>query len=188
MGLQWLDEAEVFAFVDAAIRAQTAGPGKTRNHHWITGLRPRPDLTQDPFWMSDSKFSVLRLAYRASRSGDLFGSSNDGSKPASLTQQLAKAKSFDEGRSLVLDALTVKIADVLMKSAEDVSPASPMVSYGLDSLVAVEVRNWIARELEVKVSMFDLVSGNSLEQLAAVVVMKSRVVRKEIKEGRGVEE
>ena len=189
MGLQWLDEAEVFAFVDAAIRAQTAEPGKTRNHHWITGLRPRPDLTQDPFWMSDSKFSVLRLAYRASRNGDLLlGGGNDGSKPASLTQQLAKAKSFDEGRSLVLDALTVKIADVLMKSAEDVSAASPMVSYGLDSLVAVEVRNWIARELEVKVSMFDLVSGNSLEQLAVVVVMKSRVVRKEIKEGRGVDE
>lgn len=137
--------------------------------------------------MSDSKFSVLRLAYRASRSGDLLGG-NDGSKPASLTQQLGKAKSFDEGRSLVLGALAVKIADVLMKSVEDVSPGLPMVSYGLDSLVAVEVRNWIARELEVKVSMFDLVSGNSLEQLAAVVVMKSRVVKKEIKEGKVVDE
>ena len=133
--------------------------------------------------MSDSKFSVLRLAYRTSRSGDLLGG-NDGSKPASLTQQLGKAKSFDEGRSLVLGALAVKISDLLMKPVEEVRPDLPMVSYGLDSLVAVEVRNWIARELEVKVSMFDLVSGNSLEQLAVVVVMKSRVVKKEIKEGR----
>ena len=131
--------------------------------------------------MSDSKFSVLRSAYRASRSGDLLG--GDGGKSDSLTQKLGKAKSFDEGRSLVLGVLTGKISDVLMKSVEDVSPSLPMVSYGLDSLVAVEIRNWIAREMEVKVSMFDLVSGNSLEQLAVVIVMKSKVVRKEIKEG-----
>ena len=137
--------------------------------------------------MSDSKFSVLRLAYRASRSGDLL-SGNDGGKPDALTQQLGKAKSFDEGRALVLGALAVKISDVLMKSVEEVSPCLPMVSYGLDSLVAVEVRNWIARELEGKVSKFDLVSGTSLELWAGVVVMKSRVVRKEIKEGKVVED
>ena len=182
MGLQWLDEVQVFAYISAAIRAQTAGPGKQRNHQWITGLEPRADVTEEPFWMSDSKFSVLRLAYRASRSEDLLGG-GDGSRSASLTQQLGMAKTFDESRSLVLDALAVKISDVLMKSTDDVSPNLSMASYGLDSLVAVEFRNWIARELDVKVSMFDLVSGNSLEQLAVVIVMKSKVVRKEIKEG-----
>ena len=181
MGLQWLDEVEVFAFVSAAIRAQTAGPDKKRNHHWITGLKPRPDVTEEPFWMSDSKFTSLRLAYRTLRSEDLL--SSGGSKLASLTRQLGEAKSLEEARSLVLNALAIKISDVLMKSVEDVSPSQPMASYGLDSLVAVEVRNWIARELDVKVSMFDLVSGNSLEQLANVVVMKSKVVSKEIKEG-----
>lgn len=191
MGLQWLDEAEVFAYVSAAIRAQTAGPGKTRhNHHWITGLEPRPDVTEEPFWMSDSKFSFLRQTYRASRHENLLdgSSSSNGSKPASLTRQLGEAKSLDDARSLILNALAVKISDVLMKSVDDVNPALPMASYGLDSLVAVEVRNWIARELDVKVSMFDLVSGNSLEQLALVVVLKSKVVRKEVKEDGGGKE
>ena len=132
--------------------------------------------------MSDSKFSQLRHAYRASRSQDpLVGGGN--STSASLTQRLEKAASFEEARSLVLDALAVKISNVLMRSLEDVSFSLPMASYGLDSLVAVEIRNWIARELDVKVSMFDLISGNSLEVLAVLVVMKSRVVREEIKEG-----
>lgn len=134
--------------------------------------------------MSDSKFSFIRQAYRASRSEDPLdgGGNSSSSKSASLTRQLGDAKSLDDARSLILNALAVKISDVLMKSVEDVNPSLPMASYGLDSLVAVEVRNWIARELEVKVSMFDLVSGNSLEQLALVVVMKSKVVRKEVKE------
>lgn len=131
--------------------------------------------------MSDSKFSFLRQAYRASRTDDPLSNSNS-NKSASLTRQLGEAKSLDEARSLILKALAIKISDVLMKSVDDVNPALPMASYGLDSLVAVEVRNWIARELEVKVSMFDLVSGNSLEQLALVVVLKSKVVRKEVKE------
>lgn len=132
--------------------------------------------------MSDSKFSQLRHAYRASRSQDpLFSGGN--STSASLTQRLEKAASFEEARSLVLDTLAVKISDVLMRSPEDVSFSLPMASYGMDSLVAVEIRNWIARELDVKVSMFDLISGNSLEGLAVLVVMKSRVVREEIKEG-----
>lgn len=135
--------------------------------------------------MSDSKFSILRQTYRASRSDNPLDGININSdnKPASLTHQLADAQSLTDARSLVLNALTLKISDVLMKSPEDVvDPTVPMASYGLDSLVAVEVRNWIARELEVKVSMFDLVSGNSLSQLAAVVVLKSKVVRREIKE------
>ncbi len=74
--------------------------------------------------------------------------------------------------------LATKIADVLMKPVEEVrgNGAVSMVSYGLDSLVAVEIRNWITRELEVRVSMFDIVSGNSLEMLAGVVVGKARGV------------
>ncbi len=179
MGLQWLDEVEVFAFINAAIRAQTAGPGKRRNYNWITGLRPRDDVTDEPFWMSDSKFSLLRQAYRAARSEDVGGG---GGKAATLTQQLGKARSFEEARSLVFDGLAGKIAEVLMRSVEDVSPTMPMASYGLDSLVAVEVRNWIARQLDIKVSMFDLISGNSVEMMSVLIVMKSKVVRKEIKE------
>ena len=56
-----------------------------------------------------------------------------------------------------------------------------MVSYGLDSLVAVEIRNWTARTLDVKVSMFDLISDHLLEVLAVLVLMNSRVVREELK-------
>ena len=70
-----------------------------------------------------------------------------------------------------------------MKPVEDVSPTLPMAGYGLDSLVAVEIRNWIARWLGVKVSMFDLISGNSLEGLAVLVAGKSRVVGRGVREG-----
>ena len=131
--------------------------------------------------MSDSKFLHLRQAYQASRSDHVL-SGGGNAKATTLVQQLEKAESFEDARSLVLTSLTGKVADVLMKSVEDISPSLPMASYGLDSLVAVEIRNWIARSLDVKVSMFDLISGNSLDALSVLVVLKSRVVRAEVKE------
>lgn len=189
MGLQWLDEDEVFAFVSAAIRSQTASKtpnsssdNSNNSYQWITGLRPRDDTTTakaEPFWMSDSKFSPLRLAYRASRLSQ--PNPADQLSSASPKQRLEKAASFDEARKLAYDVLAAKIADVLMKGVEEVGGGQSMVSCGLDSLVAVEVRNWILRELDVRVSMFDLVSGNSVEMLAVVVVLKSKGVGEEVK-------
>ena len=78
-------------------------------------------------------------------------------------------------------ALAGKVAGVLMRPVEEVSGDQPMAGYGLDSLVAVEIRNWIARELGVKVSMFDLISGNTLEMLAVVVVLKAKGVSAAVK-------
>nr|AEJ54468.1 reducing polyketide synthase [Dolichousnea longissima]AEJ54469.1 reducing polyketide synthase [Dolichousnea longissima] len=181
LGVQWLEEDEVCAFVKAAIRAQTAEP---RHHYqWITGLRPRTDLKDEPFWLSDSKFSALRPTWQLARSQF---SSPSHSQPAqtggasssstsSLPHLLTQSPTFASAQNLIYTTLAQKIAEVLMKpSADDIDGTLPMARLGLDSLVAVEVRNWIARVVGVKVSMFDLIAGNSLEGLAGVVAGKLR--------------
>lgn len=66
--------------------------------------------------------------------------------------------------------------DVLMVSVEDVHFDAPMATYGLDSLVAVEIRNWIVRELDVRVSVFDLLSGHSLRMMAESIVKQFKLV------------
>ena len=62
----------------------------------------------------------------------------------------------------------------MLPSIDDIDGTLPMAKLGLDSLVAVEVRNWIARVVGVKVSMFDIIAGNSLEGLSGVIVGKVR--------------
>ena len=52
----------------------------------------------------------------------------------------------------------------------------PMVAYGLDSLVAVEIRNWMAGELEAKVPLLELMTSASLVALAEVVVRRSKLM------------
>lgn len=50
----------------------------------------------------------------------------------------------------------------------------------MDSLKAVEVRNWIMRELKADISVFDLLSPTPLAKLAGFVVAKSAFVAPEV--------
>ena len=58
----------------------------------------------------------------------------------------------------------------------DITLTKPVVVYGLDSLVAIEVRNWLSRELEAKVPLMELLSASSLTVLAKTVVERSEIV------------
>lgn len=51
-----------------------------------------------------------------------------------------------------------------------------MIAYGLDSLVAIEVRNWLAREMEANVPMLKLLGGQGLGQVAMEIVKLSKCV------------
>lgn len=49
----------------------------------------------------------------------------------------------------------------------------PLQVYGVDSLVAVELRSWLARDAGAGLSVFDLTSNPALERLAAAAAAKS---------------
>jgi acyl carrier protein len=168
LGLHFIDEGEVHALIHAAIRTQI---GATRsNHEWISGLRLKLG-NQEPFWLGDPKFAHVRRAQLAVESEHSVTGQN-----VSVGQQLKRAKSLDEAQGSVCKGLLGKISGVLMVAIEDLNIDAPMATYGLDSLVAVEIRNWVVREFDVSVSVFDLLSGNTLRMVAELIVKKSKLV------------
>jgi hypothetical protein len=50
----------------------------------------------------------------------------------------------------------------------------------VDSLKAVEFRNWIFKEMEAEVSVFELLSATPLAKLAFNLARKSALVRPEV--------
>ncbi len=62
------------------------------------------------------------------------------------------------------------------------------MSLGLDSLVAVEVRSWIKREMDTGMSTMELLTSASVVALAEVVVGKSGFCERFRGEGEGREE
>jgi acyl carrier protein len=70
------------------------------------------------------------------------------------------------GEESLLDALTSKISSITMINREDVTPTRSLAEYGLDSLVSVELRNWIKRQYSVDLALTQIIGAANLQALA----------------------
>lgn len=79
-----------------------------------------------------------------------------------------------EATRVVCVALVQKVAQVSTMPLESIEPDQQLLAYGLGSLVAVELRNWMVGELGATVPLFELTNSAPIEALAHVVVTQSR--------------
>lgn len=77
---------------------------------------------------------------------------------------------------LITGAVAHKLAKSMMVSVDEIDVARPVSSYGVDSLVAAEMRNWCFRELKADVNVFELLSGVPITGLAGMIAERSRLV------------
>lgn len=68
------------------------------------------------------------------------------------------------------EALIIKISAMIMMDRDDMGAEVPLSSYGLDSLVSVELRNWIRRETEVELALSAITQADNLRSLAANII------------------
>ncbi|KAI5864836.1 hypothetical protein GGS23DRAFT_465969 [Durotheca rogersii] len=121
--------------------------------------------------LHDAKFSHLpqiHLAHAQNAGGE--GGSGEGGSGAkvSLRQPLLSA-SGSERRDVLTQAVVLRLASLLGRDASDVSPTRSVAALGLDSLVAVELRNWIVSETGVGLPIFEILGAASLVELAGKI-------------------
>jgi hypothetical protein len=104
-----------------------------------------------------------------------------------LKGALTAATSLAQAAELVEGGLAIKLAKSLSMAADDIDTSKPVSSYGVDSLVAIEIRNWIFKELKSQVSVFDIVSKMPISQLAVKIAAKSNYVSEELRSKEGPE-
>jgi amino acid adenylation domain-containing protein len=101
---------------------------------------------------------------------DAFPVSDDAPAKGLLTRATLLAMSSEERARLVQSYLRAQIARVLGLSTANFDEQQPLNTLGLDSLMAVELKNRIAVDLGVKVSVVQFLEGLSIEQVAVQVV------------------
>ena len=67
------------------------------------------------------------------------------------------------------------------RNSEDINTNKPLHSFGVDSLVAVEVRNWIFKELKSEVTVFDIMDPQPLTALCGKIAERSKLISNELK-------
>lgn len=157
--------AEILALMRAAIDGRLA---QTCRQHVITGLRI---TSPPPFWTNDAKFKYLRIAAE-----ELSAKNGEENVTISYNEQIKVAKSIEEAQEAVTRGLLNKLAEVLMLEEEDMDVTRNLSAYALDSLVAIEVRNFITREFEANLQVLELLSSGSIETLAKLICTKTKLV------------
>jgi acyl transferase domain-containing protein/aryl carrier-like protein len=71
-----------------------------------------------------------------------------------------------ERREKIVSLLREQVSRILGTSEEKLDAERPLTDFGLDSLMAVELRNWIEGDLRLTLSSVDILRGPSISQLA----------------------
>ena len=132
----------------------------------------------DAPWFQDAKFSHLREA--GGKDGSAAAANGQGGQ-TSLTALLAQASTLSEATIAIAQAIIGKLSHDFSIAEGVMQPEDPLINYGIDSLVAVELRNWILRHVKAEVSIFDVMQSNTLLSLAEKVAAKSSLIQFQLK-------
>lgn len=118
-----------------------------------------------PVYLNDPRFSVLaadgRLESQISKGQQL-------GHGLSFQHRLEAAKvtrERNEVRAIVEEMLTHKVANSLKVAADEIDPGKSLPSYGINSLVAIEIRNWIFKEIKANIAVFNVIAPVPLRTL-----------------------
>lgn len=141
----------------------------------ITGIAV-PLGGDSPLLSNDARFGGL-----------FFGSQGDGlaagdgvDKELSTLLLLARTPASDAATNQILDlcvAVVNRQFQKILRLPEPIEPAKQLNSYGLDSLAAVELRNWIRKDLAADLTTLDITNATSLIALCEKVVAKIQAVQ-----------
>lgn len=171
MGWQLINEALLHRILRASILQQTYHLNPTSYGILCTGILPGA-----PFFEPLHRFSALRpAAGSAAAAGGGIGNGGAADSAAMKLTMLKNAARSGVERPTLLAAVTDVINTVLMRSLgmkEPLEALRPLSDYGVDSLVAVEMRNWARAELAVEMSVLDIVGGRTLTSLCEALLKK----------------
>ncbi|KAI5865997.1 hypothetical protein GGS23DRAFT_603436 [Durotheca rogersii] len=87
-----------------------------------------------------------------------------------------RSESAEERAAIVVKSLAKKLARALLIQPEDVEAEvdQPLHAFGVDSLVAIELRNWIAKEFAADIAVFELMGGRSVAAIGELVTKASQ--------------
>ncbi|KAL2193905.1 polyketide synthase [Corynascus similis CBS 632.67] len=167
-GFTALSEDDVLSAIGSAINTPYAGS-------LALGISTGPTGPgEDSPLKRDLRFACLEYQQPACENGGKTATS--GALPNDLAVRLAASATREEAAGHVVEGLARKLTDIFMLGDGDVVASKSLAEYGVDSLVAVELRNMLALKAGADLSIFEIMQSASLADLAGVVAVKSRFV------------
>ncbi|XP_044723776.1 KR domain-containing protein [Hirsutella rhossiliensis] len=170
-----IEEDEFLTVLDICCSPTGRPVGEALRSQVTVGLVTPADLLQIEMEPDETLQRPLFAYFSRLRGVSSGSSSTNAIDFAALFHQ---AESAEERATIVTDALATKLARSLSMQPQDIDVDQPNHNYGVDSLVAVELRNWIAKNFAANMSVFEITGGKSVAALAELVTRKSQIPSK----------
>ena len=167
-GFEGTNEERLMALIHVAI-AEPRQQGPLAQV--VTGLGTWKEGT------SLGSFDSPPFAHFRRRALDANGGNGQADSSGRVGDALRQASTFEEAADRICAALVDRISSRSLIPVDNIDTSKAITEFGIDSLVAVELRNWIAREMESTIPILDLLANQSLLQLSATIGQKSRLVK-----------
>ncbi|KAI4781335.1 polyketide synthase [Aureobasidium sp. EXF-3400] len=171
-----IGEAEFHALVERAVQGDLEG---TISPQVLTGLATKGSAVaagiETPFYLDNARFAIMAMTgARGGTSGT--GSASD-SAPAHVL--VGQAKSLEDAANSVTECLVKQVAKMLQTPASEIDSSRFLHSYGIDSLVAIEIVNWALKEVKSNITVFDVLAGVPITTLCNKIASKSAALSKD---------
>lgn len=169
--LTWVKD--VCALLDVACDPSSTLPRDTASCQAVVGIRPISHwkhaaevhtTMHQPFWGHMHHFPAVP---------ELMGSGGmQNKKVVDVADRLAAAGSLSESAEVISEALAQRVSVLLGASEDSLDAQMPMHSYGIDSLSAIEVRNWVGKMFDVDMPVFEILGGATFDNAGMSIARK----------------
>jgi hypothetical protein len=180
-GLHPIKQETLFALLEYYCDTKALQPEESQ---LVVGVGiPQLQGVAAPWWMEQPLFKRLRETASDQGAQTNQGSHVRASRADGITVALEGVSDDAELKSVLLDALAARLNGILPGSfpkeqeRRRAKLRAPLHSLGVDSLVAVELRNWFARDMGANIATLEILGGSSLDALASLLIIRSSLRR-----------
>lgn len=162
-----LDEHELHNLVKMAIAGSESGAAAPQV---LTGLATGGSAAAagvDAWYLSDPKFAIM------ARTGADLAAGKAQQQGASVHAQLLAVKTPAEAAAVVLEGLVGRVAEVLHTDPSEIDEHRFLHTYGIDSLVSIQIVDWALKSCESRITVLDVMAAVPISETARKIAAKS---------------
>ncbi|KAI1551989.1 lovastatin nonaketide synthase, partial [Pyrenophora tritici-repentis] len=141
------------------------------NSQVITCISGYRSLVDDPAVKRDRRLGTLRLGDIMATEVSAHGQSDSARDIEGLLSRLSAMSASVGGnlKDIITDLLVAKLAELFNLEKIDIDTGDALTSIGVDSLVAVDFRNWLGSVVKAKVSIFEILQTPAVREFAGLI-------------------
>ena len=168
--LPQIEEDKFLSLLDICCRPCNRTAGATCSSQVIMGIGMPSDIARCSLLPDTLKRPLFARFQRSAGRSQV----NSDDSPTMLFRQ---TESFENRTKVVISSLTKKLARALSIAPGEVDEDKPLHLLGVDSLVAVELRNWMAKDFVADIPVYDIMGGKTVAAIGELVSQVSQIRR-----------